>query len=461
MLHRENLHNYQVEACEFIKNTMRCAAWLDLGLGKSCTTLTAISDLIDSFDVRRVLVVAPLRVAAKTWPDEVAKWSHLSHLKIRAAIGSAKERLAALNDSTAHIVTINVENLTWMEAIYGEKLPFDMMVMDESSMFKNTTSQRFKTARRLARRIPRIVQLTATPSPNGYVDLFSQFYILDGGTRLFPSKSMYLERFFKKLDREGYKYALKKGAAEVIHHRIADITRTMKAKDYLEVPDRMDHTVYVDLSEEHRSLYEELERHFIVSLEEGDVTAFSAATVANKLMQVANGNVYGEEKAIHKLHTAKLDALREIIEEANEPVIVCYNFRSDLDEMMRAFPQARVLGKDTRMIDEWNRGEIPVMLIHPASAGHGLNLQHGGRIMVWYGLNWSLELYQQACARLHRQGQTKPVLVYHLLTRNTIDETVFAVLQKKDSTQEALLHAMKASASRVMSNSPPAVEHAA
>ncbi len=444
MLTRSDLHHYQEEAYDFIKARLRCAAWLDLGPGKTATALTAISDLIDEFDISRVLVVAPLRVAGKTWPDEVQKWEHLRHLRIRAAVGLQKVRIAAVNDKKAHITTINVENLVWLEEILGKHSPFDMIVVDESSMFKDRGTKRFKALVRLARAARRIVMLTGTPAPNNYVDLWSQFYVLDGGQRLFPTKGRYVETFFRQVDRDGYKFVLKKGADEVIHSRVKDITVSMKSADYLKLPDRFDHTIEVDLDAKTRELYDDMEREAIIDIDGAEVKGVTAAAVANKLMQFANGRVYGEERIVHHLHDLKLDALREIIAEANEPVLVWYTFQSDRDAILAAFPQARAIKESNAVIDEWNRGEVPILVAHPASAGHGLNLQHGGRIMVWYGLNWSLELYQQACARLHRQGQTKPVLVYHIIASDTIDETVMAVLQRKDAGQEALLAALKA-----------------
>ena len=444
MLTRENLHHYQEEAYDFIKARLRCAAWLDLGLGKTATALTAISDLIDEFDISRVLVVAPLRVAGKTWPDEVQKWEHLRHLRVRAAVGLQKHRIAAVNDKKAHITTINVENLVWLEEILGKHSPFDMIVVDESSMFKDRGTKRFKALVRLARAARRIVMLTGTPAPNNYVDLWSQFYVLDGGQRLFPTKGRYVETFFRQVDRDGYKFVLKKGADEVIHSRVKDITVSMKSADYLKLPDRIDHTIEVDLDAKTRELYDDMEREAIIDIDGAEVKGVTAAAVANKLMQFSNGRVYGEERIVHHLHDLKLDALREIIAEANEPVLVWYNFQSDRDAILAAFPEARTIKEGNKIIDEWNRGEVPILVAHPASAGHGLNLQHGGRIMVWYGLNWSLELYQQACARLHRQGQTKPVLNYHLIAKDTIDETVFAVLRRKDAGQEHLLAALKA-----------------
>lgn len=459
MLSREDLHGYQIEAYDFMKSKLRCAAWLDLGLGKTATALTAISDLIDEFDVSRVLVIAPLRVAGKTWPDEVQKWAHLRHLRIRSAVGPQKARLAALYDKSAHIVTINVENIAWLEEVLNRKSPFDMIVVDEASMFKDRGTKRFKSAVRLARAARRIVMLTGTPAPNSYIDLWSQFYILDGGERLFQAKTRFLEAFFRQVDRDGYKFVLKKGADEVIHSRVKDITVSMKAKDYLKLPDRIDNTIEIELDDATREVYDEMESEFIVELDGGDVKAVTAASVANKLMQVSNGRVYGEEKLVHHLHDAKLDALREIIAEANEPVLVWYNFQSDRDAILAAFPEARTIKEGLGVIDEWNAGKVPILVAHPASAGHGLNLQHGGRIMVWYGLNWSLELYQQACARLHRQGQTKPVLNYHLIAKNTIDETVYAVLRRKDAGQEALLAALKARL--VMSNQQQVVDDVA
>lgn len=444
MLTRSDLHHYQIEAYDFIKSKLRCACFLDMGLGKTSTALTAISDLIDEFDISRVLVIAPLRVAGKTWPDEVQKWEHLRHLRIRTAVGLQKVRIAAVNDKKAHITTINVENLVWLEEILGKHSPFDMIVVDESSMFKDRGTKRFKSLVRLARSARRLVLMTGTPAPNSYVDLWSSYYALDGGQRLYPTKGRYVETFFRQVDRDGYKFALKKGAAEVIHSRIKDITVSMKAQDYISLPDRIDHTIEVDLDAATRELYDDMEREAIIDIDGAEVKGVTAAAVANKLMQFSNGRVYGEERIVHRLHDLKLDALREIVAEANEPVLVWYNFQSDRDAILAAFPEARTIKEGNKIIDEWNRGEVPILVAHPASAGHGLNLQHGGRIMVWYGLNWSLELYQQACARLHRQGQTKPVLNYHLTAKDTIDETVFAVLRRKDAGQEHLLAALKA-----------------
>lgn len=453
------MHHYQVVGGCFIKKKRRCACFIDMGLGKTATALTAIVDLMDEFDIRRVLVVAPLRVAGKTWPDEVKKWEHLRHLRVRTAVGPQKARISAVCDKKADIVTINVDNLVWLEEILGKNRPFDMIVVDESSMFKNRATKRFKALVRLARSAHRVVLLTGTPAPNGYVDLWSQFYVLDGGERLYTAKTRYVETFFRQVDRDGHTFVLKKGAADVIHSRINDITVSMKTADYLLLPDRIDNVVEIELDPDMRNRYDEMEREAVIEIGDTEIKGVTAAALANKLMQFANGRAYDEARAVHHLHDLKLDALREIVEEANEPVLVWYNFQSDRDAILAAFPQARTIKEGNRVIDDWNRGEVPILVAHPASGGHGLNLQHGGRIMVWYGLTWSLELYQQACARLHRQGQTKPVLNYHLIAKGTVDETVTQVLRRKDANQEALLSALKARL--FMSNTQHEVESAA
>jgi SNF2 family DNA or RNA helicase len=416
---------------------------MDLGLGKTVTTLTAISDLMDSFECKRVLIVAPLRVAKKVWSDEVAAWKHLKHLQVARVVGDVKQRTRAAQ-SSAPIHTINVENIGWLEKFFGGKLPYDLIVLDESSMFKSRATERFKVMRRIAARADRVIELTATPAPNNYIDLWSQFYILDGGRRLGLTITGYKTRYFDQLDRDGYKFALKKGAKEVIHHHIDDITMTMKKEDYLKMPPLIVRKHVVEFDDKLMAAYDQFERDLVMQIDaDTEIEAVTAAALATKLMQFSNGQLYDEDKNVHAVHSEKVEALRQIIDEAQSPVLVAYSFKSDRDRLLAEFPQAVALGKDTRLLDRWNRGEVPVLLVHPASAGHGLNLQHGGNHLVWYGLTWSLELYQQLTARLHRQGQEKPVFAHHIIAKGTIDETVMSVLARKDAAQEGLLAAMK------------------
>lgn len=442
MLKRSDLHLYQRHSVDFLLAHPRAFLALDLGLGKTSTTLTAISDLIDSFEVKKVLVVAPLRVANTVWPVEIGKWEHFKHLTYSVLTGPAKERWARARENT-QIHVINVENLKWLYDLKGQKWDYDMLVIDESSMFKNRDTIRFKTARKIATKAMRVVLMTATPAPNGYLDLWAQAYLLDGGRRLGESYTGYKQRYFKQLDRDGYKWALKKGAAEVIQHALKDVMLTMRAEDYLSMPDRFERIVEVEMDKTARDVYEQFEKDLVYEMNGGEVEAISAAALATKLMQFANGQVYDTERTVHAIHDDKLNALKELIAEAQEPVLVAYSFQSDRDRILEAIPEAVLMGKDMSVIEKWNRGEIPVLLAHPASAGHGLNLQHGGRIMVWYGPTWSLESYLQMNARLYRQGQTKPVVIFHLAAKGTIDETIMGVLQSKNATQEGLLIALR------------------
>lgn len=443
MLTRSDLHPYQHHSVDFLIAKSRAFLTLDLGLGKTSTVLTAISDLLDSFAIERVLVCAPLRVAAKTWPDEIAKWDHLKHLTYSVLVGDAKTRTkAAFTNAQIHI--INVENLKWLMALRGGKLPYDMFVIDESSMFKNRSTERFKVARKIAKQAYRFVAMTATPAPNGYRDLWAQAYLLDGGDRLGPTLGGYTARYFKQLDRDGYKFALKKGAAECIQHALRDITLTLRADDYLTMPDRFERNVEVEMDATAAGAYENFEKDLVMDMGADEtIEAISAAALVTKLMQFANGQVYDENRKVHVMHDAKIEALKEIIAEAQEPVIVAYTFQSDRDRILAEIPQAVVLGKDMSLIDKWNRGEVPVLITHPASAGHGLNLQHGGRHLVWFGPTFSLELYLQMNARLYRQGQTKPVVIHHIVAKGTIDEDIMKVLSGKNATQEGLLMALR------------------
>ena len=442
MLCREDLHEYQRKGVEFIKDKKRVFMLLDLGLGKTVTTLTAVSDLLDSFTVNKVLVIAPLRVANSVWPSEVNEWAHLEYLKVNVATGNEKNRISALS-STCDIVTINRENIKWLVDFYGKDWPFDCVVVDESSSFKNNSSQRFKALKKVLPETDYMIALTGTPSPNGLLDLWSQVFLLDFGVSLGRTMTDYKRRFFEA-DYMGYKFTPKSGSSDKIHDLIRPFTLSMSAEDYLDVPDRLDSSIIIDLPAKILTQYKEFERDLILEVQEKELEAQSAAVLANKLLQWCNGATYTDE---HKnwitLHDEKLKALADMVEEnSGENMLVAYNYKTDLIRLQKQFPNAVVLDKQQSTIDRWNSGEISMLLAHPASAGHGLNLQKGGSMLVWFGLTWSLELYQQFNGRLHRQGQTKPVRVVHIVARDCIDERVIDVLSDKDATQKDLLTAL-------------------
>ncbi len=443
MLSRENLHPYQERAVSFIKEQQRCGLFLEMGLGKSSSALTAISDLRDNFSIHKVLIVAPLRVANSVWKQEAAKWSHLKHLKVSVCTGHQKARLSALQ-ADADIYVINRENLAWLVDFAKDKWPFDMVVIDESSSFKNASTQRFKALRRVLSKTEYMVLLTGTPSPNSLLDLWPQMYLIDFGHTLGRTLTAFKQRFFEP-DYMGYKFTPREGAANTIHNLIAPKVIHMSAEDYLDLPSRIDLIEHVDMPDKAVEGYREFERTMLAELESGaEVEAMTAAVLANKLLQYANGGLYIGEGQWESVHGAKLDALAEIVEDnPNENLLVAYNYRFDLENLKIMFPEAVVLDKNQETIDRWNRGEIKMLLAHPASAGHGLNLQDGGSVIVWFGLTWSLEYYQQFNARLHRQGQTKPVKILHLVSKNTIDGRVLSVLSMKDATQKQLLAALK------------------
>ena len=444
MLSRHNLHKYQERAVDFILKQERCMLALEMGLGKSVSTLTAISDMLDGFTANKVLVIAPLRVANSVWAQETRLWEHLRHLRVSVATGSNKARREALS-LDADIYVINRENVPWLVENYGRRWDFDVVVIDESSSFKNSQSKRFKALRKMLPNIDSVILLTGTPSPNGLLDLWAQMYLVDYGERLGRTLTGYKQRFFE-LDYWGRKFEPRKGSEEQIHALLADKIIHMSADDYLDMPDRIDLSVRVALPPKADEGYKEFERTMLAELEDGEeVEAATAAVLANKLMQYANGALYTDPNGNwSETHAAKLDALSEIVEDnEGETILVAYNYKSDLARLLKRFPQAKLLDKRQETIDAWNRGDIPMLLAHPASAGHGLNLQKGGALCVWFGLNWSLELYQQFNARLHRQGQTRPVRVVHILAENTIDERVMGVLGNKNATQKNLLNALK------------------
>lgn len=444
MLSREHLHPYQRRSVDFIKDRRRCGLFLDMGLGKSVSTLTAALDLIQSFAVHKVLVVAPLRVANSVWAQEAQKWAHLKALRVSVCTGPSKKRLGALQ-MDADIYVINRENVEWLVEHYGTRWPFDMVVIDESSSFKNASSKRFKAMRRVLPYTQYMALLTGTPSPNGLIDLWSQIYLIDFGQSLGRTMTAYKQRFFEA-DYMGYKFKARDGAESSIHNLIAPFTVHMSAEDYLDLPPRIDLTIKTQMPDAALQKYNDFEGTLLAELDDGDVVeAVTAAVLANKLLQYANGGLYTDDKKNwSEIHSAKLDALAEILEDnAGENVLVSYNYRFDLERLQKRFPDAVVLDKQQETIDRWNRGETRLLLAHPASAGHGLNIQAGGSLIVWFGMTWSLENYLQFNARLHRQGQTKPVRIIHLVTEGTIDERVLAVLGNKERSQSALLKALK------------------
>ena len=443
MLSRDNLHAYQRKAVSFVLNERRCMLALDMGLGKSVSTLTAISDMLDGFTANKILVVAPLRVANSVWAQEALRWGHLQHLRVSVCTGSDKARRAALA-LDADVYVINRENVPWLVDNYGKKWPFDVVVIDESSSFKNPSSKRFKALRKMLPEIESIVLLTGTPSPNGLLDLWSQMYLIDYGERLGRTMTGYKQRFFEA-DYFGRKFEPRAGSPEKIHALMSDKVIHMSAEDYLDMPARIDFPVSVDLPSAALDGYLEFERTMLAEIDDQEIEATTAAVLANKLLQYAGGAVYTDaNKNWAETHSAKLDALSDIIDDnPNETMLVAYNYKSDLERLLARFPQARVLDKQQDTIDDWNKGRIPLLLAHPASAGHGLNLQSGGALCVWFSLNWSLEYYQQFNARLHRQGQTRPVRIAHIVANNTIDQRVLSVLQNKNATQKSLLDALK------------------
>jgi SNF2 family DNA or RNA helicase len=445
-------HEYQTYATEFIKAHPVSAVFLDMGLGKTSITLTAIADMLrDSFEAQRVLVIAPLRVALNTWPTEIEKWNHLQGLSYAVAVGNEKERRAAFVKH-ADITIINRENLQWLVDYSGIPFDFDMAVIDELSSFKNHQSKRWKAMMKVRPRVKRIVGLTGTPTSNSLMDLWAEFRVLDMGERLGRFITAYRTDYFTPDKRNGqviYSYKLLPGAEDAIYRKISDITISMKASDHLKMPELVNSEYAVYLSESENAHYEQLKRNLVLTVENGEITAANAAALSNKLCQMANGAIYDDDGKTTRIHDRKLDALEDIIEAANgKPVLVAYWFKHDLDRIRKRLDALKIEYariSDPGSIDIWNRGGYAVGLIHPASAGHGLNLQQGGNHLVWFGLTWSLELYQQTNARLYRQGQNaETVVIQHIVTRGTIDEQILRALAKKETTQTALIDAVKA-----------------
>lgn len=439
MLNRNNMHEYQNRAVDFIKDNKKAALWIDMGLGKTISTLTALSDLVANKKVKKVLIVAPLRVAKHTWSEEIRNWDHIQiDYTILAGLTPANRKAAIYSDSPVHI--INREMIPWLVEVLGQKWHYDCVVIDESSSFKSHTSKRWKAFRKVLGKIKRMVQLTGTPAPNSLMDLWPQLYLLDKGERLENTRGKFLAKYCTVVGNPQWnQYEVNPERADTIYKKVKDLVLRMSAKDYLELPERIDLTVEVELPPKARKAYEDMKRDFIMMYESGEVLAVNAAVQVGKLLQICNGNAYTEDGDFVELHKEKLNELEQIIEQAQEPVLVAYNYKSDLSVIQKQLPNAEVLSSDPTAIDRWNKGEIPVLLTHPASAGHGLNLQKGGNIIVWYGVPWSLELYQQFNARLHRQGQQKPVRIIHIVAKDSADESVVESLKTKDDSQTKLL----------------------
>jgi SNF2 domain protein len=439
-------HKYQQYAIEHIEKNKISALFLDMGLGKTSITLTAVNELLfDNFEVRKVLVIAPLRVARNTWCDEIKKWDHLSNIKYSIVVGTEKERISALNEK-ADIYIINRENVDWLVNKSGYKFDFDMIVIDELSSFKNHQSKRFKSLMKIRPKVKRIVGLTGTPSSNGLMDLFAEFKVLDLGERLGYFIGQYRNTYFKPDKTNGaivYSYKPLPNAEDSIYEKISDITVSMKASEYLKMPELVISNYKVEMSEDEKKQYDEMKKNLICEIKDGEITVSNAGSLSNKLSQFANGAVYDDEQNIVEIHSRKLDALEDIIESMNgKPLLVAYWYKHDLQRIKKRFDVREIkTGKD---IADWNNGKIPVALIHPASAGHGLNLQQGGSTIVWFGLTWSLELYQQTNGRLYRQGQKNTVVIHHIVTKGSIDEQILKALERKNKTQEDLIEAVKA-----------------
>lgn len=441
-----NPYDYQTYASDFIVEHRESAIFLDCGMGKSVITLTAIDRLLfDEFDVSKVLIIAPLRVARDTWPKEIKKWEHLKDLTYSIILGSEKERLQALKQK-ANIYIINRENVDWLINKSGYSFNFDMVVIDELSSFKSHKAKRFKSLLKVRPYVKRIVGLTGTPSSNGLMDLWAEFRLIDGGKRLGRFISNYRDTFFvpdKRNQHMVFSYKPKLGAEEAIYKRIGDITISMSSCDYLELPECINNVCEVELSSTEKQVYRRLEKDMIITYKDKEIDALNAASLSNKLLQMANGAIYDENKEIIYIHDKKLDALEDLIEQANgKPVLIAYWYKHDLSRIKDRFKDIREI-KSSKDIDDWNNGLVNVGIIHPASAGHGLNLQEGGSTLIWFGLTWSLELYQQTNARLYRQGQHDTVIIHHIVTKGTIDEDVLKALDKKDEIQSELIKALK------------------
>lgn len=444
-------HDYQKYSIEFVKTHPVAALLLSMGLGKTSTTLTALDDLLfDSFEIHKVLVIAPLR-ATKVWLDEVKKWNHLNYLRCSLVVGTEQERKRALW-ANADIYIINRENVQWLIDESGIQFDFDTLVVDELSSFKNFKTKRFKSLMNVRPMVKRVIGLTGTPTSNGLMDLWSEFKLLDQGKRLGRFITNYRDQYFRPDKRNGqvvFSYKPLPFAEDAIYDKISDITISMKATDYLNMPELISNHVEVEMSEKEMKVYKELKDELVITLGDEDVTASNAASLSNKLTQMANGAIYLDNHESAIIHDRKLDALEDLIEaQCGKPVLVAYWFKHDLDRIKNRLEELKVNFKEIKTeasIEDWNKGNIEVGLIHPASAGHGLNLQEGGSTLIWFGLTWSLELYEQTNARLYRQGQKdRCVVIEHIVTKGTIDEQIIKALEEKDKSQSRLIDAVKA-----------------
>ena len=445
---------YQELALAFMQKHNRCALFLDMGLGKTVVTLTRIVDLQIHHEVHKTLVIAPKRVAEDTWTREVRKWDHTRYLRVSTVLGNAAERTKALKKD-ADLYVINRENVTWLVDMLGAEWPFDMVVIDELSSFKSTQAKRWRSLKKVIKLSEYVVGLTGTPAANGYLDLWPEMYLIDGGEALGKTITAYKNLYFYPGAHSGnviYEWKLRQGAQKHIDVKLRKSCLSMSKEDWLDLPPIIYNDILVRMSPEERNIYDTLQRERVLplyeqalaELEESDsaIVGTTAASLSGKLLQMANGAVYDDRSGVFNLHDRKLDALEELVDSSGDPLLVFYSYRHDMDRIRERFPQATTL-EGVETITRWNRGKLPILLCHPASAGHGLNLQDGGHIVVWFGIPWSLELYQQANARLHRQGQEKSVIVHHIICENTLDEKVLTALHSKDHTQRALLDALK------------------
>jgi SNF2 family DNA or RNA helicase len=443
-------HNYQKFAINHILEHSAAGLFLDMGLGKTAIALTAFQDLIFLGDIHKILIIAPLRVAQSTWNTEKLKWDHLHNLTISKVLGSPAQRIKAMRADTDIYIT-NRENVVWLVDHYFNTWPFDACIIDELSSFKSSSAKRFRALKKVTPYFKKIVGLTGTPAPNGLIDLWPQLYLLDRGARLGKTMKEYKETFFRPGQTSGYivyNWILRDGAEDDIYKKIEDICVSMKGADYLELPERIDNIIKVKLPQAAANKYKALETDLILQYDNEDVVAANAAVLTNKLLQMANGAVYTEDHEVIEIHDEKLHALLDLIEAANgNPILIFYNFKHDLMRIQKFLMGKNLTSmqlKTPEDIDEWNAGKINILLAHPAAVGHGLNLQAGGNIIIWYGLTWSLELYQQANARLHRQGQTKTVIINHIITEGTVDEDVIKAINKKEINQSLLIAAIRA-----------------
>ncbi|MCE5000974.1 DEAD/DEAH box helicase [Staphylococcus pseudoxylosus] len=442
-------HSYQAYSIDKIINNKKYGLFLEMGTGKTVSTLTAIEQLkYDYLEVDKVLVIAPKRVAEDTWAQEVAKWNHLSHLTVSLVLGTPKQRTEALNKD-ADIYVTNKENTNWICEKYRKDWPFDMLVIDELSTFKNSDSQRFKILKKQMPLVDRFVGLTGTPAPNNLIDIWSQMYLIDGGERLGKYKTHFRQAYFyptHEVSSNVFNWELRNGSGDAIYDKISDVTVSIKSEDYLEMPERIDNVQEVKLSKKERAIYDRLKADMVIEDEvdaKKDIEALTSATLTQKLLQLSNGAVYTLDGTYKTIHDKKLERLDEIIEEAQgKPILLFYSFKHDKERILERYDFVEELKGD--YMERWNNGEIKLLIAHPASAGHGINLQYGGSIAVWFGLTWNLEHYEQANARLFRQGQTETTVIHHIMTENSVDQDVYKGLQNKQLGQNALMQAVKA-----------------